>query len=252
MIGRSTSTLTDGDALRVSSGARGRVVWIDLARTAALAAMILFHFVRDLELFALIPQGTTLSGGWAVFARAIAASFLFLTGVSLVLAHRDRFRAQAWTRRFAVISGAALVITLATYAAFPSRFIYFGILHAIAACSLLSLPFLFAPAWVAALSAISVFSAAIVLGQAWALPIWLAWTGLSSNVPPALDFIPIFPWYSAVLLGVAVAKVFEFEPRTPNWGHAYLLSWPGRHSLAVYLLHQPILLALLWLFSRLA
>jgi uncharacterized membrane protein len=66
--------------------------------------MIVFHAVKDMELFGVIAAGTTVTGGWAVFARCIAAGFLFLSGSSLVLAHARGFRAQAWARRVAMIA----------------------------------------------------------------------------------------------------------------------------------------------------
>lgn len=56
---------------------------LDVLRSFALLGMIVFHFTRDLEMFGYLAQGTTLSGGWALFARSIAGSFLLLAGVSL-------------------------------------------------------------------------------------------------------------------------------------------------------------------------
>ena len=55
----------------------GRILAIDLARTTAILMMVTFHFTYDLEMFGFIPSGTTTHGGWAIFARATAGSFLF-------------------------------------------------------------------------------------------------------------------------------------------------------------------------------
>jgi len=227
----------------------GRLCLPDIARSAALFLMIVFHFVKDMELFGLVAPGTTLSGGWAVFARGIAASFLFLSGVSLVLAHAGGFRGRAWLRRFLVIAGAACLVSLVTYAVFPSRFIFFGILHAIAAASLLALPFLFMPAWVSMLAAAGMLSVSVVFGRDLFSSPWLSWTGLGQNVPSSLDFIPLAPWLSPFLLGIAFARTVDLrrlEPSWTRWFPVHAAAWPGRHSLAVYLVHQPILIALLW------
>lgn len=118
---------------------------LDVLRSFALLGMIVFHFARDLEMFGYLAQGTTLSGGWALFARSIAGSFLLLAGVSLSLAHGSGIRWVPFCRRLAIVSSAALAITLATYAAVPERFIYFGILHVIAVSSLFGLVFLKLP-----------------------------------------------------------------------------------------------------------
>ena len=123
------------------AGVGGRLVAIDLARTVALVGMAVFHFTFDLEMFGLVPPGTTTTGGWAVFARLIAGSFLFLAGLSLVLAHGEGIRWRAFGVRMAKVAGAAALVTAGTYAAFPHAFVFFGILHSIALASLMGLAF---------------------------------------------------------------------------------------------------------------
>ncbi|WP_406644535.1 heparan-alpha-glucosaminide N-acetyltransferase [Aliisedimentitalea scapharcae] len=225
-----------------------RLLFLDVARTIALFGMIVFHFFRDLEVFGMIAQGTTLNSGWAIFARAVAGSFLFLSGVSLVLAHARGFCGKAWLRRVVLISGAACLVTLATYAAFPSQYVFFGILHALAVASLLGVPFLFAPGWVSLSGAALILIAFETIGRAVFASPWMAWTGLGMEVRASLDFIPIVPWIAPFLLGIAAAKIADpkgLEPKWPGRFPAQALAWPGRHSLAVYLLHQPILLAII-------
>ena len=244
--------LSGGTGLPVRSGQHigTRVVWIDIARTAAIVCMIVFHFTRDLETFGLVPQGTTLVGGWYVFARLIAASFLFLVGISLVLAHGDGIRWRSFWKRLAMIGGAATVVTFATYLAQPDRFIYFGILHAIAASSVIAVLFVNLPALFPAACALGVWSVAFWWGRSLDLPVWLGWTGLGQAVRPSLDLLPLFPWLACSLLGVSVARMsrsFMVPRAVRSDGTRALLSWPGRNSLAIYLLHQPVLLALIWL-----
>jgi uncharacterized membrane protein len=230
-----------------------RLLFVDIARTVALCGMIVFHAIKDMELFGVIAAGTTVTGGWAVFARCIAAGFLFLSGSSLVLAHARGFRAQAWARRVAMIAGAACLVSLATYFAFPSHYIFFGILHAIAVASLLGVPFIRAPAWFPLIGAALVlvvnefFSRSVFTAPA------MAWTGLGTEVRASLDFIPVVPWLAPFLLGIAFAKLVSLEriePAWPDWFPSSALAWPGQHSLAVYLLHQPVLIALIWMATR--
>ena len=59
--------------------------------------MVVFHFARDLEIFGILPPGTTLSGGWHVLARVVAGSFFFFAGMSLVLAHGERIRWRSFS-----------------------------------------------------------------------------------------------------------------------------------------------------------
>ena len=227
-----------------------RLFWLDGVRTIALLGMIVFHFARNLEIFGILPTGTTLTGSWALFARVVAGSFLCIAGLSFVLAHRHGFRPQAWLKRFLLISGAAVLVTTATFIAFPDQFIYFGILHAIGFASIVGLAFLRAPSWLTGLVALVV----VVVGSASIDPLfhsaWLAWTGLSETVRPSLDFIPVVPWLGAFLFGMALAQCCPLSQLARAWRPTPLLrslAWSGRHSLVIYLAHQPILLGLIWL-----
>jgi uncharacterized membrane protein len=241
-----------GHASGASSNDKRRSQAVDIARGLAILAMIVFHFVRDLEMFQVIAAGTTLTGGWAFMARAIASSFLFLVGVSLVLAHPEQTRWAAFGRRFLIISAAALLVSLASWAAMPERFIYFGILHAIAFASVLGIVFVRASAWVAAAVAIAILGTWFALGRGLPLNPWWGWTGLAMYPRPALDLIPVFPWLAAAFLGIAFAKTLPLPRSNRQSGQvAFAMSWLGRHSLPIYLLHQPVLIGSIWLVLRL-
>ena len=232
--------------------ARPRFVVIDMARTAALVAMAVFHFTFDLEFFGFIDQGTTTSGGWAIFARAIAGGFLFLAGVSLVLGHGRGIRWHPFLRRLLMIGAAAALVSLATRIAMPEAWIFFGILHSIAVASVIGLLFLRLPAPVTLLAAAFALHAPRVLRDDVFDAPWLWWTGLSTFTPRSMDFEPVFPWVAPFLFGLAAARLAE---RAGVWrwlasrsgaptAWQRVLAWPGRHSLVVYLVHQPVLMGL--------
>jgi uncharacterized membrane protein len=233
-----------------------RIDAIDIARGTALVAMAIYHFTWDLEFFGYVPPGMTAVGGWKLFARCIASSFLFLVGVSLFLGHGKGIRWPGFWRRLAMVAGAAIAITVVTYIAVPGGFIFFGILHQIAVASLLGLLFLRLPAAVTLIVAAAVIAAPHYLRSPFFDDPWWWWTGLSENRPRSNDFVPVFPWFAAVLIGIAGAKIAEQTGlfarlaalRTPKW--TWPLSFGGRHSLAVYLIHQPVLIACVWLFSQ--
>lgn len=234
-----------------------RIGAIDAARGVALLAMALYHFTWDLEFFGYVMPGLTAVGGWKVFARCIASSFLFLAGVSLVLAHGDAIRWRGFRRRWTMVAGAAVLISVVTWFATPDSFIFFGILHEIALASLLGLALLRLP-WL-----VNVVIAGIVV----AIPFWLRhpvfdqpwlwWLGLAPVNPRSNDYVPLFPWFAAVAFGMAAAQAAIRHGLTERLARLKVappfgwLGFLGRHSLAFYLVHQPVLIGCVWLAAQL-
>ena len=55
-----------------------RIAGLDLARSAALVGMAVYHFGYDLEMFGVVAPATMLSPFWAGFARAVADRVIFM------------------------------------------------------------------------------------------------------------------------------------------------------------------------------
>ena len=228
-----------------------RLALIDSARTGAILAMVIFHFTYDLELFGFAPRGTIASREWILFAQGIAGSFLFLSGISLVLATKNHpIALRKYLIRLVQIGAGAIAVTLGTYIVMGSSFVRFGILHHMFAASILGLLFLRLPFW-----ANATLGAAILawphLGPWHVLTdtFWL-WLGKTSTpLPPMVDYVPILPWFGAFLLGMALAGWLTHADKwavlatsiNPNTRLSRILSWPGQHTLAIYLIHQPVL-----------
>ena len=232
-----------------------RYGWLDTLRGLAVVAMTVFHFTWDLEFFHYAPAGLTAEPGWRWFARVIATSFLLLAGFSFVLAHRNGLRLRPFLIRFAQIAAASAAISLATYFATPDRFVFFGILHQIAAASLIAALLLPLP-WFAVAS---LGATILAINATWASEIFtnpaLWWVGLAPVDPPTNDYVPVFPWSAWVLFGMAFAKLYRgravqtvatVEPvAKPLRG----LQFVGRNSLIYYLVHQPVMIGLVAAFA---
>ncbi len=237
---------------------KARITVIDLARGVALVAMAIYHFQWDLEFFGYAEPGLTSVGGWKLFARAIASSFIFLAGVSLFLAHRRSFRPSSFAKRLAKIVAAAALISIATWFATPGSFIFFGILHAIALSSLFGLAFYRLPWPVTLIIGCIVVAAPLFARSEFFDHPALWWVGLSSSNPISNDYVPIFPWFGPFLFGLATARLAEStglfdrlaKIRSGAWSSP--LETAGRHSLLFYLAHQPVLIGLVWIFSQVA
>jgi uncharacterized membrane protein len=214
--------------------------------------MIIFHATYDLALFRLIPPDTPVTGAWPVFARLIAGSFLFLAGFSLWLAHGRGVRWRAFLRRLAVIVAAAAAVSLGTFFAMGESFVRFGILHSIALCSLFGLALLRLPVVGLVVLAVMAFVAPMFWKSEDLAQPYLLWLGLGRPVPMMVDYVPILPWLGPYLSGMIAARILaatghldRLSFNAPPW-----LGWPGRHSLAIYLGHQPILFGLIWAFVQ--
>ncbi|MTI19054.1 DUF1624 domain-containing protein [Rhodobacteraceae bacterium RKSG542] len=238
------------------NSSKRHLIYIDIARGVALVAMAIYHFSWDLSWFRLVDWPVSNGNGWRLFAQLIASSFLFLVGFSLVLAHGEGMRWRAFWKREAIIVAAAALVSFVTYFSFGDGMVRFGILHAIAVTSLLAIPFIRAPLWVAVV-AIIVMGIGGQAAQQVSPSAWYDWIGIGPSARSSVDFVPVIPWFGAVMLGLVTARLMKASDRltilaggagASLWQSG--LAWAGRHSLPIYLLHQPILFGLVWAFVQ--
>lgn len=223
-----------------------RVGVIDMARGMALLAMAVYHGSWDLTYLGLADFDLFGDPLWLAARTGILGSFLMLSGLSLTLAAAGGIDRRRFLRRFALLVLAAGGVSAVSMVMFPDSPIFFGVLHHMAVASLLGLALLRLP-W----SALLLLGVAVIaIGRTVALPLfdepWLRWIGLMSFEPESNDYVPLFPWFGGFLFGMALGRLWRPGPaRTPGGAVERGFAWAGRHSLAVYLLHQPILFGLL-------
>jgi uncharacterized membrane protein len=238
---------------------------IDATRTLAIAMMVAYHAAWDVWWLAPSVDIDPFGGGWRALQVACGSTFLLVVGVSFAVS-TQRLEARGVTgtwarwrhhaRRAVQVLGAAALVSAVTLVALGTdEWIRFGILHCIGVTMLL-LPLL-RPLGALGNAALGV--AVILVGR-------LAVQGAESDVPLALvlgwtppdgagvDHYPLLPWAGVAMLGVAAGLLLYpggargpalralLDGRTPR--HARLLTWPGRHALPIYLLHQGVVIAL--------
>jgi uncharacterized membrane protein len=241
---------------------RERFWEIDAWRGIAVIAMVLYHFSYDLAYFVgHFDAGFFRSGIGLNMGRMIGSTFVFLAGLSLSLSYSRAVALQPsggtlfwkYLGRGLRIFSYGLVITLATWIFTPEVIIVFGILHLIGVSIILAYPFLRLKLATVALGLVCI-AIGLYLHDLNAAQTWLVWLG----VRPAFfmfDYWPVFPWFGVVLLGVFVGNSLygsEKERAThavPRLPAIRSLTFLGRHSLLVYFVHQPILLAILILLG---
>ena len=229
----------------------GRIDAVDCARGLALIGMAVYHLIWDLADFRLVSPLLPFSPPMRLLSHTVAIAFLALVGVSLALAHRDRLNLPAFWRRLAIVAGAAALVTAGSLVFAPGQGIWFGILHCIAVASLVALPFVEAPPWASLLAGAAAIALPFFIHSALFDPPALLWLGLGEALPSTLDWRPLLPWAGVVLIGLGLARlpwVLPWLASPWRWRAKFVpargVCLAGRHSLAVYLVHQPILIGL--------
>ncbi|MDD1701414.1 MAG: DUF1624 domain-containing protein [Methanoregula sp.] len=239
----------------------GRYQEIDLFRGIAILMMIVFHTVFDLSFFALIPFNVS-EGFWRYFAYATATLFLLVAGISLTISH-DR-AAQYLNRgglvkkfliRGAGIFACGLLVTVATWWYLHEGYVIFGILHLIGIAVMLSPLFFRFRTWNAIIGLVF-----IVLGWFFATvpgPAGLLVFGIHPLTFWSVDYTPIFPWMGIILIGMAAGEFFypggNRKFQFPDLPQPVItpVTFLGRHSLVMYLVHQPVIILVLALATGL-
>jgi len=214
--------------------------------------MVAYHVAFDLALFRLARFDFEHDPWWLAARAVIVAAFMALVGVSLVLAEGQAVAPAKRWRRIGTIAACALAVSAASYAVFPRTWITFGILHAIVVASIIAWPLVRHPR-----AALVLGIAIIVAGLFSAHPAfdarWLAWIGFTTVKPATEDYVPLFPWLGVAFVGVALGNAWAkrtFRPLALLDRAPAALRWLGRHSLAIYMVHQPLLIGALALALR--
>lgn len=230
-----------------------RFQMIDLLRGTAILLMVIYHFCFDLAWFGFTDFDFYGSPAWIAFRAVILTLFLGLVGFSLWLAQGKRINWRKVTHRTLLITANAALISAVTWWQLGDRFIYFGVLHFIAVASLVGLLFL-------QFYRLNLVLGVSLLALAYYQHPWfdsptVNWIGFMTYKPLTEDYVPLVPWFGVVLLGLHIAQWMDRNGKLsalnePAWAsRAAPLLLAGRHSLLVYMLHQPVLFGILGLFS---
>jgi uncharacterized membrane protein len=260
--GKHVLSLPCGMFPSMGSEATNRYDRIDALRGLAIVWMTAFHFAFDLSWFGWSRQNFHVDPFWTGQRTVIVSLFLFCAGLGQAVAYAQ---GQSWPRfwrRWAQVAACALLVTAGSYLAFPHSFIYFGVLHGIAV--MLVVGRLTAGwgrwLWLAGALAIGLKFAAGWGHGAGLLPAWLNdpawnWLGLIGRKPVTEDYVPVLPWLGALWWGMAAGQWLLRRGgrlvKGPLPKGAGALAWLGRWSLSWYMLHQPVLIGLVWVGTKL-
>lgn len=225
-----------------------RIELLDLWRTVAIVCMIIYHLLNDLAMFGVIAWQQFYTPGLNAFQKFICCSFIILSGIS------SRF-SKSNVRRGVLTLCAAVIVSAASFAVgAPIRF---GVLHFLGCAMIIygvlgkyieKLPKYLAPALFIALFALTpLWTDAVTVNVKFLFPLGFMYPGFYSS-----DYFPLMPWLFLFLFGTWLGGLIR-ENDGSKWRQARVpgaLTWPGRHSLLIYMLHQPVMYGALWLLYR--
>ncbi|MCF2947131.1 DUF1624 domain-containing protein [Paraglaciecola aquimarina] len=215
---------------------------VDVLRGCSIVLMIIFHFGYDLSAFGWASYNTGIDIEWRVFRVVIVSGFLLAVGMSSYLGYYQSINTKKLAKGVSKLVLVALFISVSSYFMYPTTWVYFGIIHFIAIALLLSVCFVKKPN----LSLLIALVILITWYFEWITftPLWL-WSIENIGIPQrTVDLVRFYPWFSVVLIGIFLMhhKLFGFSV-SKNAG-TNKVAWLGKHSLSIYLIHQPILYAL--------
>jgi uncharacterized membrane protein len=233
---------------------------VDMLRGIAIVLMILYHLAFDLDYFGVVRIDASYGFPLAL-ARLTVSLFLLLVGLSLslsrsralLLGQEKNFVARVMKRSLRILA-MAFGISAVTYLLIGRGFIIFGALHLIGLSLLLAYPFLGMEKKNFIFGSLSIALGLYLEGLSIDNP-WLLWLGLAPVGFYSLDYVPVFPWFGVVLIGMGLGDLlypgyrrrqsFLDQLTISECSWISLLCYLGRNSLAIYLVHQPLIISLL-------
>lgn len=231
-------------------------IWeLDAFRGICILGMVFVHLMYDLaELYGIIdweyPLWFDIMKNWG------GVLFVLLSGICATLGRRS-------VRRGLFVLAGGLIVSAVTWGMYKffhfhkSIIIYFGVLHCLGSCMILWWLCKRLPTWILGLLGSAMVAAGLYLGTIYpADNLYWIWLGVIPRGFMTSDFFPLLPNLGYFLLGAVIGRMLYRKKETlfpranPKNFLIVALSFLGRHSLEVYLLHQPILAGICMLLQK--
>ena len=237
----------------------------DSVRGLTLISMALYHAVWDMVY--LFDEGWSWYQSPAAFLwqQSICWTFILLSGFCFSLGHHG-------LRRGLTVLAASAAVTVVTVLFSPESRIFFGVLSLIGSAMVLmtllkgllqrvppalgaavSFLLFLLTRWVATGAVTFLGRRLLTLPAALYANWFTAWLGFPPPDFYSADYFPLLPWLFLYQTGVFLFFLFRQSGRTELLYRFRCppLEWLGRHSLPLYLAHQPVIYGALWVLYQL-
>lgn len=224
---------------------RRRFEILDAWRSLAIILMLAYHFLYDLYIFDVLSANQMFSTPLNILERFICGSFILLAGASARFSRNN-------LRHGLIVLAAGAVVEIG--AAVAGQTIRWGVLMLLGASMVL---WHFLGKYLQKIPSVVLGGGSLVLffvtrawtevtvvSVRWLYPLGFLFPGFRSA-----DYFPLLPWFFLFLIG-AVLGGWCLDNRDSKLLAMPLpkaLTWPGRHSLIIYVLHQPVLYGISYL-----
>lgn len=237
---------------------------LDGIRGIALLNMMAYHIIWDLVYIYQVNWGWYRSRGAYLWQQGICWTFIFLSGFCWSLGHHA-------LKRGVTVSLGGAVITLATLAVMPLNRVVFGVLTLTGACMLLICLldrwFKKLPAFVGLAASAVLFGLTRNVNEGWlGFEKWKLYrlpSGLYQNIVTAFlgfpqegfystDYFSLIPWMFLFMAGYFLFRLVSGKKVMVLLEDSFLrpAEWLGKHSFEIYMVHQPVIYAVLEILFR--
>jgi uncharacterized membrane protein len=259
--GKNTNTIGQRAPPKPSSK---RFFEIDMMRGLAIILMIFGHILWDLDYFGIMPINNVV---YSFLQKTVPPLFFLLIGVSLIVSEKkmesrgmkneQRYYLDIVSRGLKIFN-LGMILTVGSLIFIPGKPVFFGVLHCIGLSVILSAVFLKFRKYNLLIALILIFLGTIIAQQSIENPTSFQ---LLIGLHPAdiwshtVDYFPLLPWFGICLLGIVIGDwLYSGEerrfrmPDLSKYAPVRMVQWFGKHSLTIYLLHQPVIAGVLFAF----
>lgn len=264
--------------IKVNTEPDTRFHLLDTLRGFLIICVVVFHFVFDLAeigvpgFYDWLPHTNPIMGALQLIGVLL---FVLISGICSRLSRNN-------LKRGAIALAFALLVSLVTYFFTPQFFIFMGILHLLAVCMIVSHFILMikpknSPEKLSLWPAISALGLLVLFALTYRIKDPAYGVGIAgANIPlegfplygtlpgyilgfggfvgvGSADYYPIFPWIFAFFAGMCLGGYFKRGqvPKIFSTLRIKPLAAAGKHSLIIYILHQPVLYGITMLLAKL-